>query len=56
MNKLISLISIFLLVGYNEGPRYAGNYKFEYINNSKYVHKVMTHLLKFEPYIDIAGV
>ena len=37
------------LVGYNEGPRYAGNYKFEYINNSKYVHKVMTHLLKFEP-------
>ena len=42
------------LVGYNEGPRYAGNYKFEYINNSKYVHKVMTHLLKFEPYI--AGV
>ena len=42
------------LVGYNEGPRYAENYKFDYINNSKYVHKVMTHLLKFEPYI--AGV
>ena len=42
------------LVGYNEGPRYAGNYKFEYINDSKYVHKVMTYLLKFEPYI--AGV
>ena len=42
------------LVGYNEGPRYAENYKFDYINNSKYVHKVMTHLLKFEPYV--AGV
>ena len=42
------------LVGYNEGPRYAENYKVDYINNSRYVHKVMTHLLKFEPYI--AGV
>jgi hypothetical protein len=42
------------LVGYNEGPRYAQNFKVEYINNSRYVHKVMTHLLKFEPYI--AGV
>ena len=42
------------LVGYNEGPRYAKNYKVDYINNSRYVHKVMTHLLKFEPYI--AGV
>ena len=42
------------LVGYNEGPRYAQNYKVDYINNSRYVHKVMTHLLKFEPYI--AGV
>ena len=39
------------LVGYNEGPRYAQNYKVDYINNSRYVHKVMTHLLKFEPYI-----
>ena len=39
------------LVGYNEGPRYAKNYKVDYINNSRYVHKVMTHLLKFEPYI-----
>ena len=38
------------LVGYNEGPRYAENYKVDYINNSRYVHKVMTHLLKFEPY------
>ena len=38
------------LVGYNEGPRYAENYKTEYINDSRYVHKVMTHLLKFEPY------
>ena len=42
------------LVGYNEGPRYAENYKVGYINDSRYVHKVMTHLLKFEPYI--AGV
>ena len=42
------------LVGYNEGPRYAENFKVEYINNSRYVHKVMTHLLKFEPMI--AGV
>ena len=42
------------LVGYNEGPRYAKNYKIDYINNSKYVHKVMTHLLKFEPII--AGI
>ena len=42
------------LVGYNEGPRYAQNYKVDYINNSRYVHKVMTHLLKFEPMI--AGV
>ena len=42
------------LVGYNEGPRYAQNYKVEYINESRYVHKVMTHLLKFEPYV--AGV
>jgi len=39
------------LVGYNEGPRYAKNYKFEYINDSRYVHKVMTHLLDFEPAI-----
>ena len=42
------------LVGYNEGPRYASNFKVEYINNSRYVHKVMIHLLKFEPVI--AGV
>ena len=27
---------------------------FDYINNSKYVHKIMTHLLKFEPYV--AGI
>ena len=42
------------LVGYNEGPRYAKNYKIEYINNSRYVHKVVEHLLAFEPMI--AGI
>jgi soluble lytic murein transglycosylase-like protein len=42
------------LVGYNEGPRYAKNYKIDYINNSRYVHKVVEHLLTFEPII--AGI
>ena len=37
------------LVAYNEGPRHAERYKREYIDNSRYVHKVMTHLLTFEP-------
>lgn len=37
------------LVGYNEGPRNAAKYKFDYINDAKYVHKVMDYLLAFEP-------
>ena len=37
------------LVAYNEGPRHAERYKREYIDNSRYVHKVMTHFLTFEP-------
>ena len=37
------------LVGYNEGPRNADKYSFDYINNAKYVHKVMGYLLDFEP-------
>jgi hypothetical protein len=37
------------LVGYNEGPRHAERYKREYIDNSRYVHKVMAHFLTFEP-------
>jgi len=42
------------LVGYNEGPRNADKYSFEYINDAKYVHKVMDYLLEFEPYEDVA--
>ena len=42
------------LVGYNEGPRYAQNYKVEYINESRYVTKVVNFLTTFEPHI--AGV
>tara|TARA_Y100000004_G_scaffold149212_1_gene171048 strand:- start:702 stop:1277 length:576 start_codon:yes stop_codon:yes gene_type:complete len=37
------------LVAYNEGPRHAERYKREYIDNSRYVHKVMTNFLTFEP-------
>lgn len=37
------------LVAYNEGPRHAERYKREYIDNSKYVYKVMTNFLTFEP-------
>ena len=37
------------LVAYNEGPRHAERYKREYIDNSRYVSKVVTHLLTFEP-------
>ena len=37
------------LVAYNEGPRHAERYKREYIDNSRNVHKVMTHFLTFEP-------
>ena len=37
------------LVAYNEGPRHAERYKREYIDNSRYVHKVVTHFLTFEP-------
>ena len=37
------------LVGYNEGPRNASKYSFDYINDAKYVHKVMGYLLDFEP-------
>jgi len=37
------------LVGYNEGPRNAEKYKFDYINDAKYVHKVMGYMLAFEP-------
>ena len=37
------------LVAYNEGPRHAERYKREYIDNSRYVHKIMTHFLTFEP-------
>ena len=37
------------LVAYNEGPRHAERYKREYIDNSRYDHKIMTHFLTFEP-------
>ena len=37
------------LVAYNEGPRHAERYKREYIDNSRYVHKIMAHFLTFEP-------
>ena len=37
------------LVAYNEGPRHAGRYRREYIDNSNYVHKVMTHFITFNP-------
>jgi hypothetical protein len=42
------------LVGYNEGPRNASKYSFDYINDAKYVHKVMGYLLDFEPYDEVA--
>ena len=42
------------LVGYNEGPRNADKYSFNYINDAKYVHKVMDYLLDFEPYVEVA--
>ena len=44
------------LVGYNEGPRYAKNYKHEYITNSRYVHKVMNYLDSFDNIDDLAGI
>tara|TARA_R100001377_G_C3189091_1_gene109820 strand:- start:705 stop:1277 length:573 start_codon:yes stop_codon:yes gene_type:complete len=44
------------LVGYNEGPRYAKNYKIDYINNSRYVHKVMNYLSDFDSTTEVAGI
>ena len=44
------------LVGYNEGPRYAKNYKSDYINNSRYVHKVMNYLESFDTTTELAGI
>jgi len=44
------------LVGYNEGPRYAKNYKHEYITNSRYVHKVMNYLDSFDTIDELAGI
>ena len=44
------------LVGYNEGPRYAKNYKEDYINNSRYVHKVMNYLESFDTTTELAGI
>ena len=41
-------------MGYNEGPRNAEKYKFDYINDAKYVHKVMGYMLAFEPMKGIA--
>jgi len=42
------------LVAYNEGPRHAERYKREYIDNSRYVHKVTTHFLTFQPQENLA--
>ncbi len=42
------------LVAYNEGPRHADRYKREYIDNSRYVDKVMKHLLTFQPQENLA--
>jgi len=44
------------LVGYNEGPRYAKNYKQDYIVNSRYVNKVMNYLDSFDTTTKIAGI
>ena len=44
------------LVGYNEGPRYAKNYKSDYIINSRYVNKVMNYLDSFDTTTKIAGI
>ena len=44
------------LVGYNEGPRYAKNYKEDYINNSRYVIKVMNYLESFDTTTELAGI
>jgi len=44
------------LVGYNEGPRYAKNYKADYINNSRYVHKVINFLDSFDLTTELAGI
>ena len=42
------------LVAYNEGPRHAERYKREYIDNSRYVNKVTTHFLTFQPQENLA--
>ena len=44
------------LVGYNEGPRYAKNYKEDYIVNSRYVNKVMNYLESFDTTTELAGI
>jgi soluble lytic murein transglycosylase-like protein len=44
------------LVGYNEGPRYAKNYKEDYIVNSRYVTKVMNYLDSFDTSTELAGI
>ena len=44
------------LVGYNEGPRYAKNYKEDYINNSRYVTKVINYLDSFDTSTELAGI
>ena len=44
------------LVGYNEGPRYAKNYKEDYIVNSRYVTKVMNYLESFDTTTELAGI
>ena len=44
------------LVGYNEGPRYAKNYKEDYIVNSRYVNKVMNYLDTFDSTTELAGI
>ena len=44
------------LVGYNEGPRYAKNYKQDYIVNSRYVNKVMNYLDTFDTTTELAGI
>jgi len=44
------------LVGYNEGPRYAKNYKEDYIVNSRYVIKVMNYLDTFDTTTELAGI
>ena len=42
------------LVAYNEGPRHAAKYRREYIDNSKYVNKVVGYLLLLEPVGELA--